>query len=80
MNCSSDLKNIANSRPSVSNFKRFSRSQEHFFLTVGQNNFGEKIPFLLLVIEHWCFKFMSDKIPFENPIFALNFEFQTRNL
>ena len=24
----------------------FSRSLEHFFLTVGQNNFGNKIPFL----------------------------------
>ena len=30
------------------NFKSFSRSLlEHFFLTVGQNNFGKKIPFLL---------------------------------
>ena len=30
---------------SASNFKRFSRSLEHFFfLTVGQNNFGNKIP------------------------------------
>ena len=36
MNCSSDLKN----------FKSFSRSLEQFFLTVGQNNFGNKIPFL----------------------------------
>ena len=31
--------------PSVSNFKSFSRSLEQFFLTVGQNNFGNKIPF-----------------------------------
>ena len=46
INCSSDLKNFANSRHSASNFKSFSRSQEHFFLTVGQNNFGNKIPFL----------------------------------
>ena len=37
------LKNFANSRPSASNFKSFSRSPEHF-LTVGQNNFGNKIP------------------------------------
>ena len=29
-----------------SNFKSFSWSPEHFFLTVGQNNFGNKIPFL----------------------------------
>ena len=46
LNCSSDLKIFANSRPSASNFKSFSRSLEHFFLIVGQNNFGNKIPFL----------------------------------
>ena len=46
INCSSDLKYFANSRPSASNFKSFSRSLEQFFLTVGQNNFGNKIPFL----------------------------------
>ena len=46
INCSSDLKNFANSRPSASNFKSFSRSLEQFFLTVGQNNFGNKIPLL----------------------------------
>ena len=46
INCSNDLKNFANSRPSASNFKSFSRSLEQFFLTVGQNNFGNKIPFL----------------------------------
>ena len=45
MNCSSDLKTFANSRPSALNFKCFSKSQEHFFLTVGQNNFGNKTPF-----------------------------------
>ena len=45
-NCSSDLKSFANSRPSASNFKSFSQSLEQFFLTVGQNNFGNKIPFL----------------------------------
>ena len=33
-----------NSRPSASNFKNFSRSLEQFFHTVGQNNFGNKIP------------------------------------
>ena len=47
INCSRDLKNFANSRPSVSYFKHFSRSQQQFFLTVGQNNFGNKITFLL---------------------------------
>ena len=33
--------------PSSSNFKFFPRSLEYFFLTVGQNNFGNKIPFHL---------------------------------
>ena len=46
INCSSDLKNFANSRPSASNFKSFSWSLEQFFLTVGQNNFGNKIPLM----------------------------------
>jgi hypothetical protein len=32
----------------LSDFKSFSRSLEQFFLTVGQNNFGNKIPFLKL--------------------------------
>ena len=47
-NCSSDLKIFANSRHSTSNFKIFSWWLEQFFLTVGQNNFGNKIPFSLL--------------------------------
>ena len=33
--------------PSASNFKIFSWSLEHFFLKVGQNNFGNKIPFIV---------------------------------
>ena len=44
--CSSDLKIFANSWHSASNFKSFSRSLEHFFLIVGHNNFGNKIPFI----------------------------------
>ena len=48
LTCSNDLKNIANSWPPASNFKSFSKSLEQFFLTVGQNNFGNKIPFLYL--------------------------------
>ena len=40
------LKIFANSQLSASNFKSFSRSLEHFFLTVGQNNFGNRIPIL----------------------------------
>ena len=56
INCSSDLKNFANSRPSASNFKSFSRSLEQFFLTVGQNNFGNKIPFFTLCgfLQYFC--------------------------
>ena len=46
----SDLKKFATSRPSASNFKSFSQSLEHFFLTVGQNNYVNKIPSLLGVI------------------------------
>ena len=34
-----DLKKFANSRLSALNFKSFSQSPEHFFLTIGQNNF-----------------------------------------
>ena len=41
-----DFKNFANSWPSAWYFKSFSRSLEQFFLTVGQNNFANKIPFL----------------------------------
>ena len=44
INCPSDLKHFANSRPSVLNFKSFTQSLEQFFLTVGQKNFGNKIP------------------------------------
>ena len=52
INCSSDLKNLANSQPSASNFKSFSPSLEQYFLTVGQNNFENKIQFLLTI--HFC--------------------------
>ena len=48
INCSSDLKFFANSLPSASNFKSFSRSLKQFFLTVGQNNFSNKIPFTVI--------------------------------
>ena len=46
LNCSTDLKIFANSQTSASNVKSFSRSLEEFFLTVGQNNFGNKIPLM----------------------------------
>ena len=53
INCSSDLKKFSNSRPSASNFKSFSRSLEHFFLAVGQNNLGNKLPFSLYTFEYF---------------------------
>ena len=67
INCSSDLKKFANSRPSASNFKSFSRSLEQFFLTVGQNNFGNKIPWQCCIIGsllNWCSNVRQDKISF----------------
>ena len=54
INCYSDLKKFANSRPSVSNFKTFSQSLEKCLHTGGQNNFGNKIPlFMLSVLLNW---------------------------
>ena len=44
INCSTYLKKFANSRPSASNFKGSLDHPNSFFLTVGQNNFGNKIP------------------------------------
>ena len=41
-------KTFANSQPSASNFKSFSWSLEQCFLTVGQKNYGNKIPALHL--------------------------------
>jgi hypothetical protein len=34
---------FANAPPSASNFLSFSRSLDQFYVTVGQNNFGNKI-------------------------------------
>ena len=61
INCSSDLKIFKNSRPSASNFKSFSWSLEQFFLTVGQDNFGNKIPFSLSIchVNSVCIDFRS---------------------
>ena len=71
INCSSNLKIIANSQPSVSNFKSFSRSLEQFFLTVGQNNFGPKK--LLSICHRMKFcqiaPFMSVTVIFGLPFF-----------
>ena len=78
----SDLKIFANSRPSASNFKSFSWSLEQFFLTVGQNNFGNKLPFL--------FSFLKAKVLFckEKPdrcmkftgLFLVKLTFRLRDL
>ena len=57
MNCSSDLKNFANSWPSASNYNFFSPSLEQLFLTVGQNNFGNKIPFFSYNFQDGSWKF-----------------------
>ena len=43
-NCCSDLKKFPNSRRSASNFKIFSWSLKQFFLKIGQNKIGNKIP------------------------------------
>ena len=42
---------FAGSQPSASNFKSFSRSLAQFFLTVGKNNFENKMPFSLGTLE-----------------------------
>ena len=52
---------FANSCPSVSNFKSFSYSLEHFFLKVGQNNFGNKILFHLILKIIDCHHFNNIK-------------------
>ena len=48
-----------NSRPSASNFKKISWSLEHFFLTIGQKNFGNKIPLFSLISRLHFFLFFS---------------------
>ena len=42
------ISKILHSRPLALNFKSLSWSLEQFFLTVGQNNFGNKIPYVPL--------------------------------
>ena len=49
--CSIDLKTFLNCRPSVSNFKSFSRSLEQYHShSIVQNNFGHKIPILVVCV------------------------------
>ena len=42
---------FATSQPLAWNFKKISQSLQQFFLIVGQNNFGDKIPVVLNKIE-----------------------------
>ena len=60
INCSCDLKILANCRPSASNFEIFSRSLLQFFLTVGQTILVTKYH---LKVKHkdilWNFTFQS---------------------
>ena len=55
INCPSDLKKIL----------KF-RSLEHFFLTVGQNNFGNKIPFLFNELAVSLLLFEFENLEIEN--------------
>ena len=50
---------ISNSRPSASNYKSFSWSLEQIFLTVSQNNFGNKIPLALNALQSFYKKYFS---------------------
>ena len=54
---------FANSRPSSSNFKSFSRSLEQIFLTVGQDNVGNKIPYLQACLMFYQWKQSSSLQP-----------------
>ena len=44
--CSSDREKLLKFEAEGWEFAKFLRSPKQFFLTVGQNNFGNKIPFL----------------------------------
>ena len=46
-NCSSDGEKLLKFEAEGREFANFLRSLEQFFLTAGQNNFGNKIPFIL---------------------------------
>ena len=53
--------------------KSFSRSLEQFFLTVGQNNFGNKIPFILSTITSFSWDLICTCLC-SNANFKSNFE------
>ena len=57
INCFSDLKIFANSWPSASNFQKFFSITRAIFLTLGQNNFGNKIPIIQAHLEKKTFVF-----------------------
>ena len=50
-NCSSDREKLLKFQAEGREFSKILRSLEQFFLTVGQNNFGNKMPFLPI---HTC--------------------------
>ena len=65
INCSRDLKNFANSRPSPSNFKSFFFITWTIFLTVSQNKFGKVHVIFVAYLENMNF----NKIPLINSNF-----------
>ena len=75
MNCSTDLKNVANSRPSASNFRKNSGSLEQVFLTVDKNNFCNNIPFWGDKTNRRCQSsliWVKTKADIEQTLFSLN--------
>ena len=80
MNCSSDVKifaQILDLQPRIS--KSFSQSLEHFFLTVSQDNFGNKIPILWRqnqwIIENKTKFFFSFRLSRNNRMSQVVFKF-----
>ena len=53
-NCSSDREKLLKFEAESREFSKFLKSLEHFFLTVGQNNFGNKIPFLKILFDPYA--------------------------
>ena len=51
-NCTSDCEYLLKLEAKSREFARILRSLEHFFLRVGQNNFGNKVPFFILLQFH----------------------------
>ena len=47
--CSTDREKLLNVEAEGREFAKFLRSLEQFFLTVGQNNLGNKIPIVIVV-------------------------------